>query len=120
MPRQKSERVKAIEKLFSITDDGKYECLVCKIKVKDVEGDGAPGRSGHLKTHKEQWEKIPAPQARAATRNEQPKQEEPEERRARKKNRLEGDFVSVPVVNAVDFFARNLLPFSVANDDFFE
>ena len=123
MPRKKGERVLAIEKHFILDDEGLYKCLVegCGLKIKCADNSGAPGRSSHLKAHKEVYDTIPAAEKRVVPQKKEaapplaPGQpEEPQQKKARKESEnvgkkvLQDGEVAIDQARVVDYLARNL------------
>ena len=123
MGRPKSVVTRCVERYFSdAVDDGDgvhYKCTVegCLAKVKCLAGRGAPGRTHHLRVHHPQlldgiFEENPKAKrqrkeaaAADAKEGEEKKHEETEKEKDRSRE--------------ADFFARQLLPFSVADDEYF-
>jgi len=121
MPRNKSERTKAVEKLFSeeANEDGMFKCIVenCGVLVKCASNNGAPGRTSHVRSkHKEEYDKLPKPtvtQKRGADEENRPSQKTKVE-----KEKPEGILINADKV--VDYLARNCEPFSRCEDSLFQ
>ena len=123
MGRPKSTLTKAIEDRFSDAvrqDDGGYfECLACLSKVKCVGARGAPGRLNHLKVH------HPAVLAEIIGQN--PKAKRQRREKVTEGSSSDGGGEAGGEVSKrsdrraeADFFARQLFPFTVADDPYFE
>jgi hypothetical protein len=116
MPPKKGQRVAAIEKHFGPPEQADaqilYACVVegCREKVRCAEGRGAPGRLSHLKnSHKDIFEALPKPRERQqADPTQEAAAHAQEHDRKRQRN----------CDDAIDFLARNLLPFSLSEDTF--
>ena len=124
MGRKKSDRTALIEACFCDDpvvqgDQTLFKCLVgdCGEMVADVVGRETPGRWSHLeRNHSDKAKEMPQKNAMKAPTKKKEQNQQPEEKgqedveQARKKKRTE----------TADLFARNLFPFLVADDPFFE
>jgi hypothetical protein len=128
MPSKQLNRSAQVEKHFDggemLADKLVFTCSVlgCTEKVQCVNGRGAPGRLSHLKTtHRELYDALPParsyskkiggakiaePNAQAPNEEQQTPQTQPPKRPREEE--------------AIDFFGRSLLPFSLVEDSYFK
>jgi len=109
MPRPRGDRVSKIESFFLLTEKGDYECTICNAKIRCQTERGAPGRSRHLAGHTEEWGTVPVAETRAKRPREEKESPEIATKLAEKRK-----------FQVAELFGRNLLPFSLASDEFFE